>query len=112
MNGAEAGGTFEYWPCIRVPGNENYGAVQAVLNGNRRGVRCLDLRVGDLQIFHGRYSLHRVTPVRGVRHTVLFSYTREPGVIGNQLSTSNVYGQVLPAHVGAETQRHDDGLKD
>ncbi len=109
---AEAGGTFEYCPGIRVPGNENYEAVQAVLDGDRGGVRCIDLRVGDLQIFKGRYSLHRVTQVRGVRHTVLFGYTREPGVIGNQLSTWHVYGQVLPAHVGAETPRHDDGLKD
>jgi len=109
---AEAGGTFEYSPGIRAPGNENYEAVEAVLNGDRGNVRCLDLRVGDLQIFRGRYSLHRVTPVHGIRHTVLFGYTREPGVIGNQLSTWHVYGQVLSEHVGAETQRHDDGLKD
>jgi len=109
---AEAGGTFEYCPGIRAPGNENYAGVKAVLNGDRRGVRSLDLRVGDLQIFRGRYSLHRVTPVRGERHTVLFGYTREPGVVANRLSTWHVYGHVLPAHGGAQPRRRDDGLKD
>lgn len=109
---AEAGGIFEYCPGIRAPGNENYEAVQAVLDGDRRLVKSLDLQVGDLQIFKGRYSLHRVTPVHGIRHTVLFGYAREPGFIGNVASTLRVYGRVMQAHIDAENLRNSDGLID
>lgn len=109
---AEAGGIFEYCPAIRAPGNENYEAVQGVLDGDPQLVKCLDLRVGDLQIFKGRYAMHQVTPVRGVRHTVIFGYAREPGFIGNVASTLRVYGRVMQAHIDAEARRHSDGLVD
>jgi hypothetical protein len=109
---AESGGMFEYCPGIRAPGNENYQAVQAVLDGDRRLVKCLDLQVGDLQIFKGRFSMHRVTHVRGLRLTVLFGYAREPGFIGNVASTLRVYGRVMQAHIDAENRRNSDGLVD
>ena len=39
--------------------------MRAVLDGDLDLVRSLALEPGDLQIFKGRYSLHRVTPLRG-----------------------------------------------
>jgi hypothetical protein len=108
----EQGGTFEYCPGLRAPGQENYEAVQAVLDGARDRVKPLDLQVGDLQIFKGRYSLHRVAPLNGERHTVIFGYAREPGYIGSVESTRRVYGRVTQAHIDAEHQRHRDGLTD
>ena len=43
----------------------------------------LDLRPGDLQMFKGRYTMHRLTPVRGVtsRYTAILSYARHPDVV-------------------------------
>lgn len=110
---ADAGGLFEYCPGIRAPGDENFSAVEAVLDGRSDLVKGLDLRVGDLQIFKGRYSLHRVEPiVKGIRHTAIFGYSRKPGFIGSVASTMKIYGRVMQEHIDAENNRHGDGLAD
>ena len=61
----EKGGVFEYCPNIREPGNENFEEVKKVLDGDRARVRQLKLEPGDLQIFKGRFTMHRVTRVKG-----------------------------------------------
>ena len=111
---SDAGGTFEYCPNIRSPGDENYENVKAVLLGDRTQVKCLDLEVGDIQIFKGRFSLHRVAPVTGTRHTVIFGYAKEPGFIGNAESTRRIYGRCMREHIEADLARakNSDGLAD
>jgi len=110
---AEHGGEFEYCPDIRWPGHENYEAVAGVLNGDRASVKTLELQVGDLQIFKGRYALHRVRQIeQGARHTVIFGYAREPGFIGSVASTLKVYGRVMQDHLDADAIRYSDGLAD
>jgi hypothetical protein len=103
----EAGGFFEYCPNIRSSKTENFELVDAVLGG--RGdhlVRRLWLRPGDLQLFKGRYSLHRVSPVLGARsrHTAVFAYTERPGVIGSVSRTRQLFGRVLPQHLAARDE--------
>ncbi|MEV1292275.1 arpA protein [Pseudonocardia sp. NPDC049635] len=110
----EQGGIFEYVPGIRSAGAENTDEVAAVLAGEDAGrVRRLRLRPGDLQLFYGRYSLHRVTTVRGAtdRHTAIFSYSGRPGVIGSAERTRQLFGRTLPAHGGPRSVRVD-GLMD
>ncbi len=105
---ADEGGLFEYAPQIRSADNEGFDAIAAVLAGGRQGVRTLDLRPGDLQIFRGRHSLHRVTRVGAgsrSRHAAIFAYTLEPGVIGRVERTRQLFGRVLPAHEEAERHR-------
>ena len=109
---ADAGGLFEYCPNIRSPGSENYPAVQDVLDDNSDLIKKLDLQVGDIQIFKGRFSLHRVAPTQGQRHTAIFGYSREPGYIGSVESTMRVYGRVMQEHIDADHIRHSDGLTD
>lgn len=110
---ADAGGMFEFCPNIRKPGHESYDAVQSVLEGELTSVRELDLQVGDLQIFKGRYALHRVAPIfKGTRHTAIFGFSRQPGFIGSVASTMKVYGRVMQEHVDADKERHYDGLAD
>ena len=58
---AEKGGLFEYSPDLRSVENENFDEVKKVLDGDRSRVRQLKLEPGDLQIFKGRFTLHRVT---------------------------------------------------
>lgn len=104
----DGGGEFAYCPNIRSPENENLGAVKAVLNGTGgEFVRHLQLQRGDLQFFKGRYALHRVSPVEGSsdRHTAIFAYTMEPGVIGTCERTKQLFGRTLPAHQKAEKNR-------
>ena len=104
-----AGGVFEYCPDLRAPGDERYDDVRDVLDGNRDRVRTLELEVGDLQLFRGRYSMHRVTQTVGERQTVLFGFSELPGYIGGVESTRIGYGRVTQAHLDAE-QCHADGL--
>ncbi|TJZ55449.1 arpA protein [Streptomyces piniterrae] len=99
------GGDFEYCPNIRSAQDENFADVRDVLAGRGdRLVRRLPLRPGDLQLFKGRYSLHRVSPVRGeaARHSAIFAYSERPGVIGSVARTHQLFGRVLPEHLAAE----------
>ncbi|MFD9500791.1 arpA protein [Streptomyces sp. NPDC060035] len=100
---AQAGGDFEYCPNIRSAEDERFDAVRDVLDGSARGER-LPLQPGDLQLFMGRYSLHRVSPVEGevARHSAIFAYSERPGVIGSVARTRQLFGRVLPAHQAAE----------
>ncbi|MFG2208898.1 arpA protein [Streptomyces sp. NPDC048638] len=102
---AEDGGVFEYCPHIRSAHDENFDDVRDVLDGRgERLIRRLPLRPGDLQLFKGRYALHRVSPVRGgtARHSAIFAYSERPGVIGSVARTRQLFGRVLPAHTAAE----------
>ena len=113
---ADEGGLFEYVPAIRSAENEGFDAIKAVLDGDRTDVRTLELRPGDLQIFRGRYSLHRVSRVDAdscPRHAAIFAYTAEPGVIGRVERTMQLFGRVLPEHEAAELERvRTDALLD
>jgi len=110
---AEAGGEFQYYPAIRSAADENFDAIQAVLDsgddiGGSEGVHTLQLRPGDLQIFCGRHSLHRVKRVAAdsrPRHAAIFAYTEQPGVIGRVERTTQLFGRVLPEHEAAERRR-------
>ncbi|MFI5717182.1 arpA protein [Nocardia sp. NPDC051750] len=111
----ESGGVFEYCPNIRSPRAENLGDVHAVLTGSGDGlVRRLTLRPGDLQLFQGRFSLHRVSPVQGAspRHTAIFAYSDRPGVIGTVERTRQLFGRVLPDHHAAANAVRGDRLLD
>jgi hypothetical protein len=80
---AERGGAFEVAPAIRTPGDDAWDAVAAAMDGRWPGVRTLRFEPGTLLIFQGKYALHRVTPVEGIRRRIiaLFSYDRRPGMI-------------------------------
>lgn len=113
----DVGGEFEYCPNIRTPAGENYAGVGAVIRGEDDATpRTLELRPGDLQLFKGRYSLHRVTRVSGQRerHTAIFAYSQQPGVVGRLERTRQLYGRVSEAHIEAEKRREArvDGLLD
>ena len=109
IQNAESGGDFEYSPHLRTPSDENYAGVEAVLDGDRRLVRTLQLEPGDLQIFKGRYSLHRVTPLGGARarYVAIFSYVEEPGMVGSPERARQLYGRVLPIHLERAGLRND-----
>lgn len=101
---AEGGGVFEYCPNIRSAQDEHLDDVRDVLTGRgERLIRRLTLRPGDLQLFKGRYALHRVSTVTGetARHTAIFAYSERAGVIGSVARTRQLFGRVLPVHLAA-----------
>ena len=109
LQNAQSGGIFEYSPHLRSATDENYPGVTAVLNDDRSLIRSLALEPGDLQIFKGRYSLHRVTPLSGdrTRYVAIFSFTDSPDMVGSPERTRQLYGRVLPIHLERAGQRND-----
>ncbi len=111
IQNAESGGAFEYAPGIRE-GDENFDEVRRVLDGRSDKVTVLHLEPGDLQLFRGRYSLHRVAPLAGARprYVAIFSYVEEPGMVGSPERTRQLYGRTLPIHHERAGQRGDTYL--
>ncbi len=109
VQAAEEGGTFEYVPDLRNPGDEKFGEVGDVLKGNRQRVRTLDLRPGDLQLFKGRFSLHRVTEVTGARKRIIAlpCYSKDPMYVNRPEHSKQVYGRALPIHYERQACRPD-----
>ena len=85
-----------------------------MLDGTSDLVRSLVLEPGDLQIFKGRYSLHRVTALWGAtpRYVAIFSYVEKPDLIGAPELTKQLYGWVLPIHLKRAGLRGDVLLTD
>jgi hypothetical protein len=108
IQNAESGGAFEYAPAIRAE-NENFYEVGRVLRGQSDRVKVLELEPGDLQLFRGRYSLHRVAPLKGQRrrYVAIFSYVEEPNMVGAPERTEQLYGRTLPIHHERAGQRID-----
>lgn len=111
---ADRGGRFEFHRDLRRPGDENLDGLAAVVSDRdteRR--RSVTTAAGDLQVFAGRYSLHRVTDVQGERDrlTLVLAYADRPGVVGPLDRTRRVYGRVTEAHLVADARRRGhDGL--
>ena len=101
IQNSEAGGEFEYCPNLRSATDENYAGVEAVLDGRSGAVKTLRLEPGDLQLFKGRYALHRVKPLAGARprYVAIFSYVEQPDMVGSPERTRQLYGCVLPIHL-------------
>ena len=108
IQNAESGGEFEYAAGIRE-GDENFDEVKRVLDGTSDKVTVLRLEPGDLQLFRGRYSLHRVAPLKGTRprYVAIFSYVEEPDMVGAPERTMQLYGRTLPIHHERAGQRAD-----
>lgn len=110
---ADQGGVFEYASNLRAPGNENFAGVSAVLNGERTQVHELNLKPGDMQIFKGRFSLHRVTRVTGDKQRIIAlpTYVTDPYAVNKPEHSRHLYGRALPIHYDRENYQKD-GLSD
>ncbi len=66
-----------------------------VLTGDRTRVKMVSREVGELTIFRGCNSLHRVSPVAGSRARLMavFVYETESGIVGDPEVNMTVYGR-------------------
>ena len=73
-------------------------------------VRVLSLKTGDIQIFKGRYSLHRVTVARGdePRIIALPTYVTNPYLVNRPHHAEAFYGRAMPIHHERNLERLDD----
>ena len=111
VQAAQEGGDFEYVPDIRSPNDECFDEVKKVLNeGDRSRVRVLPLTAGDLQLFKGRYSMHRVTPAGGdePRIIALPTYVANPYLVNRPHHAKAFYGRAMDIHFDRDMARLDN----
>ncbi|WP_312140868.1 2OG-Fe(II) oxygenase family protein [Pantoea septica] len=91
------GGLFQYVKDLRdaEAGEMNFVGVAEVLD-QRRPVEALDIDPGDLVLFRGRNSLHRVTPTEGdiTRMLAVLAYNTQPGVALSETARMTFYGRL------------------
>lgn len=100
IQNADEGGEFEYAPNIRTSDDEHFDEVRRVLDGTSDRVCTLVLQPGDLQLFLGRHSLHRVTPLTGTtpRYVGIFFYVDQPDIVATPQRCHQLFGEFLPIH--------------
>ena len=95
IRAAESGGEFEYRSALRSDAEPNYDGVARLLRGEDPEMSVLPLAAGSLNVFAGRHTAHRVSPVGGgVRRIVaVFSYYEEPGFSFSSSERLGFYGR-------------------
>ena len=94
LQAPEQGGDFEFAQDLRSPDHPNYDGVADLLAG-RHPTRIMPLAPGTLNVFRGRNTAHRVTPVQGDRARIIavFSYFDRPGVTMSAAEQRGFYGR-------------------
>jgi len=96
LQAPEIGGEFEYRSDLRSANDPNYAGVSELLEGHDPQVKRIQLHAGTLNVFRGKNTAHRVTPVRGQvdRFIAVFSYFETPGVTFTDAERLGFYGRV------------------
>ena len=94
LQAPDAGGAFEYAKELRSDTDPNYDGVADLLTGRLAATR-MPLTAGTLNVFKGRNTAHRVTPVKGktARMIAVFSYFDRPGVMFSDQERLGFYGR-------------------
>jgi hypothetical protein len=94
LQAPESGGHFEMSPNTRSENDPNHTGVAKLLLGDESNVIRVARAEGELVIFRGCNSAHRVTPIVGnrLRLMCIMVYESEPGVIGDPVVNKTVYG--------------------
>jgi hypothetical protein len=95
LQAPRGGGEFEYRTDLRSAEDPNYDGVARLLTGQDPEVRRIRLAAGALNVFRGRNTAHRVTPVEGdrARMIAVFSYFDRPGVRFSAEEQIGFYGR-------------------
>lgn len=95
LQAPEAGGEFEYRRALRSETDPNHDGIARLLAGQAPELRRVRLESGTLNVFRGRNTAHRVTPVAGRRERIIavFSYFDRPGVRFSAEEQRGFYGR-------------------
>ena len=95
LQAPDEGGDFEYRTGLCSDDDPNYEGVARLLAGEDPEMRTLRLEAGTLNVFRGKNTAHRVTPVKGVRDRVIavFSYYESPDVMFSEEERIGFYGR-------------------
>ena len=93
---ARKGGAFEYVRDVRNAdaGDMGFAACSDILAG-KIPPEELQMQAGDLLLFRGRNSLHRVTPVadNSMRQLAVLAYNKTKGVSLSEHAMKTFYGR-------------------
>ena len=89
------GGDFQYRQALRSEQDPNYEGIAKLLRGEDSAVTTLKLGAGDLNVFKGKNTAHRVTPPVGelARVVTVFSYYETPGRFFSDAENLGFYGR-------------------
>ena len=96
IKNCKKGGTYQYFTDMRYnqDGSENYNLVEDILD-NKISPNIQSAFEGDLMIFKGNKSLHRVTRViDGERILVTFNYNTQKGIPLSEQSRKTFFGRI------------------
>ena len=94
LQAPQTGGDFEYRSDLRSDEDPNYDGVAKLLRGEDE-TKIIKLSPGTLNVFKGKNTAHRVTPVHGNQSRVIavFSYYETPGVMFSDEERIGFYGR-------------------
>ena len=95
LQAPEEGGMFEYSTDLRSDDDPNYDGVAELVEGRLAPTR-MPVTAGTLNIFKGKNTAHRVTPVKGTRDRIItvFTYYENPGAQFTDEERMGFYGRV------------------
>lgn len=95
LQAPDSGGEFEYRTDLRDADDPNYDGVAKLLSGGDDQVQKQHLTPGTLNVFKGRNTAHRVTPVAGPTPRIIsvFSYYERPKVMFSKEERNGFYGR-------------------
>lgn len=95
LQAPEEGGEFQYRQGLRSDDDPNYDGVARLLRGEDDRVAALRLGAGDLNVFKGKNTAHRVTAPIGdrARLVTVFSYYETPERMFSDRENLGFYGR-------------------
>ena len=95
LQAAHGGGHFEYRSDLRTADDPNYDGIVRLFEGHDDQVRHIKLAAGTLNVFRGKNTLHRVTPVEGNHERIItvFSFYETPDVNFSEEERIGFYGR-------------------
>ena len=96
LQAPEAGGEFEYRTGLRTDIDPNYDGIGEFLTGDQSDITTLPLEAGTLNVFRGKNTLHRVSPIVGEHQRVIavFSFYENAGVQFSNEEKMGFYGRM------------------
>ena len=95
LQAPDRGGEFQYRSDLRTDSNPNHDGVARLLRGQDDQVRSVALAPGSLNVFRGKNTAHRVSPVQGPnpRTIAVLSYYETEGVEFTERDRMRFYGR-------------------
>ena len=95
LQAPDGGGVFEYRTDLRSDADPNFDGVARLLTGQDPDLQSITLEPGTLNVFRGKNTAHRVTPVEGEKARIIavFSFFEKPGVRFSEEEQRGFYGR-------------------